>query len=124
MEWEETGNGQTQYTIKEASELTDVPPSTLRRWERELPGFLEPVRSAGRQRRYLEADLEKIRKLDYYIKHKGMTPAGAKLMIEDGVEPEGETDQELQDQIFGDKRVSDAIDTLFNLIRQKVLEEG
>src|SRR5262245_16273286 len=76
------------YSIKEASELTDVPPHTLRFWERKIPGFLSPVRTEGGQRRYTAECLDRIRKLDYYVNHKGLTLVGARRMIEEGAEPD------------------------------------
>ncbi|GAB4262351.1 MAG: hypothetical protein Kow0092_12670 [Deferrisomatales bacterium] len=111
------------YSIKEASELTDVPSHTLRFWERKIPSFLRPVRTKGGQRRYTEECLEKIRKLDYYVNHKGMTLVGARRMIEEGVEPGAEEDRELREKILSDKRVRQAIDEIADLIRKKILEE-
>ncbi len=40
------------YTIKEASDLTRLPSSTLRFWEKEFPELVTPVRTNGGQRRY------------------------------------------------------------------------
>lgn len=111
------------YSIKEASELTDVPSHTLRFWERKIPGFLKPVRTKGGQRRYTEECLEKIRKLDYYVNHKRMTLVGARRMIEEGVEPGNEEERELKESIMADKRVRQAIDEIVDLIRRRILEE-
>ncbi len=47
-------------TIKNASELTDLPPSTLRFWEKEFSEFLIPVRTKGGQRRYRKDDISLI----------------------------------------------------------------
>jgi DNA-binding transcriptional MerR regulator len=112
------------YSIKEASELTDVASHTLRLWERKIPGFLRPVRTTGGQRRYTEDCLEKIRKLDYYVNHKGMTLVGAQRMIEEGLEPQGSSEPDLKDKILADKRVRQAIDEIAALIRKKILEEA
>jgi len=111
------------YSIKEASELTDVPPHTLRFWERKIPGFLSPVRTEGRQRRYTPECLGKIRKLDYYVNHKRMTLVGARRMIEEGIEPDA-AERALKDKILSDKRVRQAIDEIVQLIRKKILEEA
>ncbi|MBI5446891.1 MAG: MerR family transcriptional regulator [Deltaproteobacteria bacterium] len=111
------------YSIKEASELTDVPPHTLRFWERKIPGFLKPVRTDGGQRRYTSECLGKIRKLDYYVNHKGMTLVGARRMIEEGLEPDS-AERELKDKILADKRVRQAVDEIVELIRKKILEEA
>lgn len=111
------------YSIKEASELTDVASHTLRLWERKIPGFLRPVRTSGGQRRYTEECLDKIRKLDYYVNHKGMTLVGAQRMIEEGLEPQGNGELDLKDKVLADKRVRQAIDEIAALIRKKILEE-
>jgi len=39
-------------TIRRVSDLTGVPPHTLRFWERVMPHVLKPQRTAGGQRRY------------------------------------------------------------------------
>ncbi len=128
MEREERAEGlapeQEFYSIKEASELTDVPAHTLRFWERKIPGFLRPVRTKGGQRRYSSGCLEKIRKLDYYVNHKGMTLVGARRMIDEGLEPGSEAQQELKNKILADKRVRQAVDEIVDLIRKRILEEA
>ena len=45
------------YRVKEFAALIGKSPSTLRRWDRE--GRLKPRRSAGNQRYYTDADLQK-----------------------------------------------------------------
>lgn len=45
------------YRVKEFASLIGKSPSTLRRWDRE--GRLKPKRSAGNQRYYTDADLQK-----------------------------------------------------------------
>ncbi len=122
---ESTGSTETEerlYSIKEASELTDVPPHTLRLWERKLPGFLSPRRTPGGQRRYTEECLDRIRKLDYFVNHKGMSLVGARRRIEEGIDPDTHEAQELREIILADKRVRQAIDEIVELIRKKILE--
>ncbi|MDW7710072.1 MAG: MerR family transcriptional regulator [Deferrisomatales bacterium] len=111
------------YSIKEASELTDIPPHTLRLWERRIPGFLRPVRTQGGQRRYTTECLEKIRKLDFYVNTKGMSLVGARRMIEEGHDLKDSPDQELRERILADKRVRQAVDSIADLIRKRILEE-
>ena len=115
MDYMERGQGEETgrlFSIKEASELTDVASHTLRLWERKIPGFLHPVRTKGGQRRYTEECLERIKKLDYYVNHKGMTLVGAQRMIEEGLEAGVESEPELKDKILADKRVRQAIDEI------------
>lgn len=111
------------YSIKEASELTDIPPHTLRLWERKIPGFLRPVRTQGGQRRYTADCLEKIRKLDFYVNSKGMSLVGARRMIEEGHDLKDSPDQELREKILSDKRVRQAVDSVVELIRKRILED-
>jgi len=40
------------YTIQEISHKLEIPKPTLRFWEKELCGILNPIRTAGGQRRY------------------------------------------------------------------------
>ena len=121
----ETATPQSElYSIKEASELTDVPPHTLRFWERKVPGFLRPERTSGGQRRYTRDCLEKIRKLDYYVNHKGMSLVGARRMIDEGLEVGADMEQDLKNKILADKRVRQAVEEIVALIRKRILEEG
>jgi MerR family transcriptional regulator, heat shock protein HspR len=111
------------YSIKEASELTDIPPHTLRLWERKIPGFLKPVRTRGGQRRYTADCLDRIRKLDFYVNSKGLSLVGARRMIEEGHDLKGSPEQELREKILADKRVRQAVDSIVELIRKRILEE-
>ncbi len=40
------------FTIRRVSTLTDLPPCTLRFWEKKFSEFLTPMRTKGGQRRY------------------------------------------------------------------------
>jgi DNA-binding transcriptional MerR regulator len=111
------------HPIKEAAELTGVPSYTLRLWERKLPGLLRPARSAGGHRLYSETDLQMIRKIDYFLNQKAMSFAGARRMIEEGIELGNEPDQKLKNRIMGDKRVRETAAELVHVIRKRVLEE-
>ncbi len=51
------------YTIKEASELTRLPSSTLRFWEKEFPEVVAPVRTNGGQRRYPRKIIDVLHKI-------------------------------------------------------------
>jgi MerR family transcriptional regulator, heat shock protein HspR len=72
------------YSIKAVSELTHLPPSTLRFWEKVFQESLSPVRTIGGQRRYNEqniAIIQKIQKLKeegipISIIKKHLTPVG------------------------------------------------
>jgi DNA-binding transcriptional MerR regulator len=60
-------------TIKQASEITGIPPYTLRFWEKEFEGILIPSRTNGGQRRYNEEhisiieDIKRLKKQGIYL---------------------------------------------------------
>ncbi len=47
-------------TIKQVSEITGIPPYTLRFWEKEFEGILAPSRTIGGQRRFAGEDISVI----------------------------------------------------------------
>ena len=47
-------------TIKEVSDITGIPPYTLRSWEKEFEGILSPLRTDGGQRRFAGEDISVI----------------------------------------------------------------
>jgi DNA-binding transcriptional MerR regulator len=47
------------YTISQVAELTGVPENTIRSWERRF-GLPSPTRTAGKQRRYAQSDVDLI----------------------------------------------------------------
>ena len=77
----DNGNGKKQkkaLSIKEASVETEIPVHTLRYWEKEFNGFLDPQRTDGGQRRFDESTIEDILKLKDLIYRKGFSIMGAK----------------------------------------------
>jgi MerR family transcriptional regulator, heat shock protein HspR len=72
------------YVISVAAELAGVHPQTLRIYERK--GLLEPARTAGGNRRYSEADIERLRRITE-LTEEGLNLAGVKrvLALEDEV---------------------------------------
>lgn len=69
-----------RYSIREVSELTDVPPHVLRQWEAKIPQ-LKPRRTRANRRYYLHADIEIVRRLNYLVRHERLTLAGARLRL-------------------------------------------
>ena len=49
---EKTSPDTRQYTIHQLSEKLNIPKPTLRFWEKEIEGVIEPLRTPGGQRRY------------------------------------------------------------------------
>lgn len=53
-----------QYlTIQQVSQITGIPPHTLRFWEKEFEGILAPSRTKGGQRRYNGEDISIIEQI-------------------------------------------------------------
>lgn len=65
------------YRIGDASELLDLPSSTLRYWEKEF-SELRPRRNAGGLRLYSANDMELLRLIRFLLYDKGLTIDGAK----------------------------------------------
>ena len=50
-------------TIKQVSKALKIPPHTIRFWEREMGGLLNPLRTEGGQRRYLDEHIELLQRI-------------------------------------------------------------
>ncbi|RKZ22651.1 MerR family transcriptional regulator [bacterium] len=68
------------YTIKEVSEITGLPPSTLRYWEKVFPE-LRPVRTSKGRRRYRKKDIEMVEKIKNLLHNQGYTIEGARKKL-------------------------------------------
>ena len=67
------------YIISVAAELAGVHPQTLRIYERK--GLLEPARTSGGSRRYSEADIHMLRRIQE-LTDEGLNLAGVKRVLE------------------------------------------
>ena len=67
------------YVISVAAELTGMHPQTLRIYERK--GLLDPARTAGGNRRYSEADLDRLRRIAE-LTDEGLNLAGVRRVLE------------------------------------------
>jgi MerR family transcriptional regulator/heat shock protein HspR len=70
---------QAVYVISVAAELAGMHPQTLRIYERK--GLLEPARTAGGNRRYSDADIERLRRISD-LAAAGMNLAGIRRVME------------------------------------------
>lgn len=68
------------YRIADVSELTGVPQSALRFWEREF-SELRPRRNAGGQRMYTPRDVELIQLIAFLLKQRGLKIDAARNYI-------------------------------------------
>jgi MerR family transcriptional regulator/heat shock protein HspR len=67
------------YVISVAAELAGVHPQTLRIYERK--GLVEPARTQGGSRRYSDADVEHLRRIQS-LTDEGLNLAGVKRVLE------------------------------------------
>jgi MerR family transcriptional regulator/heat shock protein HspR len=67
------------YVISVAAELAGVHPQTLRIYERK--GLVDPARTAGGSRRYSEADIEALRRIQE-LTNEGLNLAGVQRVLD------------------------------------------
>ncbi|MCA0359652.1 MAG: MerR family transcriptional regulator [Armatimonadetes bacterium] len=68
-------------SISMASEITGVEVHTLRYWEKEFEGFLNPIRTAGGQRRYRAEDIQTVLVLRKLLREEMFSIAGARKYL-------------------------------------------
>lgn len=73
---------QRPVSINVASRLTGVETHTLRYWEKEFAGFLQPMRTPGGQRRYRPQDIQVILEIKRLLKEEMYSIAGARRVLE------------------------------------------
>ena len=73
-----TGRDRAVYIISIAAELTGVHPQTLRVYERK--GLIAPARTGGMSRRYSDADLDEIRRVQE-LTQEGLNLVGVARVI-------------------------------------------
>lgn len=71
------------YSIKEVSEITSLPFSTLRYWEQIFP-TLRPHRNQGKTRFYTPSDLEMVKKIKYLRDEQHLSVAAIKKRLKVG----------------------------------------
>jgi len=74
-----SGPSRAVYVISVAAELAGMHPQTLRFYERK--GLVEPTRTGGGNRRYSEADIERLRQIAA-LTAAGLNLEGAKRILE------------------------------------------
>ncbi|MCB0825216.1 MAG: MerR family transcriptional regulator [Armatimonadetes bacterium] len=68
----------TAVSISMASQITGVEVHTLRYWEREFAGYLDPIRTDGGQRRYRAEDIQVVLELKRLLRDEMFSIAGAR----------------------------------------------
>jgi MerR family transcriptional regulator/heat shock protein HspR len=74
-----TGAHRAVYIISVAAELTGVHPQTLRVYEQK--GLVDPARTGGGSRRYSQADIEQLIRIQE-LTSEGLNLAGVKRVLE------------------------------------------
>ena len=74
-----SGHHRAVYIISVAAELTGVHPQTLRVYERK--GLIAPARTGGMSRRFSDADIERIRRVQE-LTNEGLNLAGVARVLE------------------------------------------
>ena len=70
-----------QLSIDNIHNLTGIPKSKIRFWEKSFAEYLKPNRTDGGQRRYNSKDLEKIVRINYLLSQEKYTIEGARQRL-------------------------------------------
>jgi DNA-binding transcriptional MerR regulator len=68
-------------SIRDAARIIGVPPHTIRYWEKEFSDYLVAPRTMGKQRRYGDQQIYKLRTIYRMLKEEGYSIAGAKRAL-------------------------------------------
>jgi DNA-binding transcriptional MerR regulator len=72
---------ETLISIRDAARIIGVPPHTIRYWEKEFSDYLVAPRTMGKQRRYGDQQIYKLRTIYRMLKEEGYSIAGAKRAL-------------------------------------------
>lgn len=78
---EEINKDDHLVSIRDAARIIGVPPHTIRYWEKEFSEFLHPPRTLGKQRRYGDLHLERLKVIYQLLKEQGYSIAGARRAL-------------------------------------------
>ena len=74
--------GKQYYTIGEVAEAVGISVEVLRKWERDFPNKIKPIRTKGETRLYRQRDIEQIQMI-YRMRHtEGKTIAGVRRSLD------------------------------------------
>ena len=101
--------------IGDAARLIGVASHTVRYWEKEFDFYLKADRTQGRQRRYGEESLKKLRRIYRLLKEEGYSIAGARRMLR----------RESQGEIVVEEipAPQETVDRITRMIRSELLEQ-
>jgi len=81
LEIEEAEKEDNLVSIRDAARIIGVPPHTIRYWEKEFAEFLNPPRTTGKQRRYGDLQIDRLRAIYAMLKEDGYSIAGARRAL-------------------------------------------
>jgi MerR family transcriptional regulator/heat shock protein HspR len=105
---------QAVYVISVAAELAGVHPQTLRIYERK--GLVEPGRTSGGSRRYSEADIALLRRIQE-LTNDGLNLAGVRRVLE----LEAEVERLRQTVAALEARITDEVDRVHREYRRDLV---
>lgn len=68
------------YSIKEVSEILNIPKSTLRFWEKSFKE-ISPQRTSGKRRLYKIEDIEILQRIKHLLHEEGLSIEGARKKL-------------------------------------------
>lgn len=101
--------------IGDAARLIGVASHTVRYWEKEFDFFLKADRTEGRQRRYGDESLKKLRRIYRLLKEEGYSIAGARRLLR----------REMTGEQVGEEAPApqETVDRITRMIRSELLEQ-
>lgn len=81
-------NNEYFASINDVSKGLNVPAHTLRYWEKQFPVAIKPTTGAGGRRYYRTETVNRLVVIKDLLYNRGMTIAGVKKMMRDGVFPD------------------------------------
>lgn len=78
-------NNEYFVAINDVAKKLDVPAHTLRYWEKQFPTAIRPTTGAGGRRYYRQETITKLETIKSLLYDKGMTIAGVKKILYNGV---------------------------------------
>jgi DNA-binding transcriptional MerR regulator len=74
-------SNQESFNISDASRILEVPPYTLRYWEKEFSDFLRPQQEKGKHRKYGEYEIELLKRIKKMLWDEKYSIAGARQKL-------------------------------------------
>lgn len=101
--------------IGDTARLIGVASHTIRYWEKEFDFYLKADRTQGRQRRYGEDSLKKLRRIFRLLKDEGYSIAGARRLLR----------RESQGEVIAEdiSAPQETVDRITRMIKSELLEQ-